>query len=359
MTVISNLEDAYFVASNSAEGFFSYYHEVFDHPRVKRVFAIKGGPGTGKSRFLREVAMRGEQAGCRCEYIYCSSDPDSLDGVILSCGEESIALMDATFPHVYEPSRPGVREEIINLGAFWDRAELVKRAETIETLNQTKAQAYERAYRYLAGIGRLCQNRDALVKPFVDFGGIATLAKRMMRDVREEGKSEIYPTLMRSIGMRGEVMLDTFLRQASKIYLIEDCRGIASYLMQELLSFAKQKGLRVRLSYDPVLTDRLDGMFLCESRLAFVVASPQSCVYPCKQIRMRRFLDTASMKGVRGEVNFCERMRRLMMEGATGALARVRELHFLVEKEYISSMQFSEKENFTKIFCEGLFGLQN
>lgn len=359
MTVRSSREDAYFAASNSASGFWSYYTDVFDHARVRRLFAIKGGPGTGKSRFLREVAEHGERAGYRCEYIYCSSDPDSLDGVILTRGEDGIALIDATAPHVYEPSRPGVREEIINLGAFWEREVLAQNADRIAEINLQKSQAYQRAYRYLAGVGRMIENRDALVKPFVDTEGIDAFASRLLRDVKSEGKNEIYPALMRSVGMRGEVMLDTFLRQASKIYLVDDCRGISRYLMQQLLALAKQKGLRVRVSYDPILPDRIDGMFLCESRIAVVVASAEDCVYPCKHIRMRRFLDTAAMRGVRGEVNFCERMRRLMLEGAIEALARVREWHFSVEEQYISAMRFSEKENFTKIFCKGLFGLQN
>lgn len=125
MTIRSNGEDAYFAASNSAGGFYSDYSAVFDRARIRRLFAVKGGPGTGKSRFLREVALCGERVGYRCEYIYCSSDPDSLDGIILSRGEDGIALLDATAPHVYEPSRPGFREEIVNLGAFWDAGRLV------------------------------------------------------------------------------------------------------------------------------------------------------------------------------------------------------------------------------------------
>ena len=48
-------EDCCFAASNSAHGFHSYYAEFFDDAEVDRVFVIKGGPGTGKSRFMRET----------------------------------------------------------------------------------------------------------------------------------------------------------------------------------------------------------------------------------------------------------------------------------------------------------------
>ena len=86
MIIKSTGEDAYFAASNSAKGFFSYYKECFDTPRIRHLYAIKGGPGTGKSRFMREVAECGEGAGWQCEYIYCSSDPDSLDGLFVAIG---------------------------------------------------------------------------------------------------------------------------------------------------------------------------------------------------------------------------------------------------------------------------------
>ncbi|MBR3894080.1 MAG: hypothetical protein IKJ35_02920 [Clostridia bacterium] len=359
MTIRSNGEDAYFAASNSAGGFYSDYSAVFDRARIRRLFAVKGGPGTGKSRFLREVALCGERVGYRCEYIYCSSDPDSLDGIILSRGEDGIALLDATAPHVYEPSRPGFREEIVNLGAFWDAGRLVQRSTEIERLQRDKSQAYERAYRYLAAVGVLCENRDALVKPYVDTDAVEALAKRLMRDVKSDGGSEIYPALIRSVGMRGEVGFDTYFRRAEKLFLIEDCRGIAQYLTRTLLGIAKEKGLRILLSHDPILPDRIDGIFLCERRIAFVIASDEECAYPCKRIRMRKFLDTAAMRGVRGESNFCERMRRLMIEGAKEALACVREHHFALEEIYSAAMRFSEKEDFTKIFCERLFDLQN
>ena len=126
-------EDAYFAASNSEKGFFSYYRECLDAAHIQRVFAIKGGPGTGKSHFMRTVADRGRACGWHVEYVYCSSDADSLDGIILSKGDTAIALLDATAPHVYEPSRPGVREELIDLGAFWDRSQLLERVERIES----------------------------------------------------------------------------------------------------------------------------------------------------------------------------------------------------------------------------------
>ena len=84
--MIKTGEDAYFAASNSEAGFHSYYSECFEASHIGRIYAVKGGPGTGKSRFLRDVAEYATAKGSRCEYIYCSSDAASLDGVILQDG---------------------------------------------------------------------------------------------------------------------------------------------------------------------------------------------------------------------------------------------------------------------------------
>ena len=118
-------EDAFFVASNSANGFCSYYEECFGDAKISRVYVIKGGPGTGKSRFMRDVSDYAVTRGWERHMIYCSSDADSLDGVILKRGTVSIAMLDGTAPHVYEPKFPGVREELINLGAFWNTERLL------------------------------------------------------------------------------------------------------------------------------------------------------------------------------------------------------------------------------------------
>ena len=144
MPLKSTGEDAYFIASNSSLGFCSYYEQCFQDGRITHLYVIKGGPGTGKSRFMREVADFAKGKGWSDERIYCSSDADSLDGVILTRGEDCIALLDGTAPHAYEPRYPGLREDIINLGDFWNSELLVSHESEIIKWNADKKKAYQR-----------------------------------------------------------------------------------------------------------------------------------------------------------------------------------------------------------------------
>ncbi len=352
-------EDAYFAACNSAEGFFSFYPQCFDAARIQHVYAVKGGPGTGKSRFLRDVAQYGERMGWQSEYIYCSSDPDSLDGVILAGESGCIALMDATAPHVYEPSHPGVREDIVNLGEFWDIDLLAEHTGEIAELNTKKSEAYRQAYRFLSCLGELTHTRDELVAPFVRRDAVTRFAERLTQELPRGNGYRVQPALIGSVGMQGVISFDTYFAKASDIFLIEDCRGSAQYLMAALGEIAVKKNLSVRVSHDPILPEKLDGIFFCDTRTAFVVANERECDAPHHRVSMRRFVQTSHMKRVRGLLNYTERMRRAMLDGATECLGRVKELHFCVEQIYMSAMNFEAKEKFTKKFCERLFPLQN
>lgn len=355
MVIRSSGEDAYFAASNSAKGFFSYYPACFDSARVKRLYAVKGGPGTGKSRFLREVARSGEGNGWLCEYIYCSSDADSLDGIILTKGENCIALLDATAPHVYEPTRPGVREELINLGVFWDGELLASRAEEVEKLTAQKSAAYRRAYRYLCGVGEMSETADELVSPYIRREAIAAFAQKLLGEVEAEQSFSMTPALIRSVGMRGMVGFDTYFAQAKKIVLLSDCHGSASVLMEALGRIASQKKLAVRISHDPICPEKIDGLFFIKSGLSVAVCREEECNYPHKTVSMRRFVSTAKMNPIRDELNYAKRLRRALLDGAIEALEEVRSVHFLIEEIYSSAMNFTAKETFTEIFCRELF----
>src|SRR5690625_2724333 len=102
-----------YAGGNTARGFFSYY----DHVTVgdaTRLWVIKGGPGVGKSTFIRKVGEEMRGRGFDVEYFRCSSDNGSLDGVRIPALE--IALVDGTAPHVIEPQAPGAVDEILDLG---------------------------------------------------------------------------------------------------------------------------------------------------------------------------------------------------------------------------------------------------
>jgi len=140
-----------FPGGNTPKGFYSYYDHVLPQSEAVRIFCLKGGPGTGKSTMMKEIGSYFAAKGERIELMWCSSDPASVDGVVLR--ERGIAGVDGTSPHIVDPVNPGIKDEIIDLGRFWDQEELKKNGERIIECNRNIKQAFEMGYMYLECAG--------------------------------------------------------------------------------------------------------------------------------------------------------------------------------------------------------------
>lgn len=111
----------YFAGANSPQGFYSRYDQIAPFADTK-VFILKGGPGTGKSTFMKRIAEEVLARGHDVEYFHCSADNAAIDAVYIPAADA--ALMDGTSPHVVDPQFPGAVDEIINLGQYWDEPAL-------------------------------------------------------------------------------------------------------------------------------------------------------------------------------------------------------------------------------------------
>ena len=123
----------FFSGANSGSGFQNLFDEILDFNTAKDLMILKGGPGVGKNTFMRKIGRAMEEAGTAVEYICCSGDPDSLDGVVLP--ELHCAVVDGTSPHVLEPICPAAVDRIVDPGQFCD----IKSAGCGRTGNQTAA----------------------------------------------------------------------------------------------------------------------------------------------------------------------------------------------------------------------------
>ena len=152
----------YFLGANAPDGFYSLYPQLIDLERARAVYILKGGPGCGKSTLMRRVGERMEQAGLETEYILCSGDPDSLDGLVLP--QLGVAIVDGTAPHVVEAKYPAVVERYVNLGRSYDAAGLQDVREEIMGAMEGYPACYQRAYRCLGAAERLREDmRSALL----------------------------------------------------------------------------------------------------------------------------------------------------------------------------------------------------
>ena len=141
-----------FPGGNTPQGFYSYYNDILPQRKAEKIFCIKGGPGTGKSTLMKGVGRHFSEQGEDVDYLWCSSDPDSLDGVVLR--KRNVVLLDGTAPHIVDPKNPGAVDEILNLGAYWDEEGIRSRREEIIACNEKTAAMFQMVYGYLAAAGK-------------------------------------------------------------------------------------------------------------------------------------------------------------------------------------------------------------
>lgn len=167
----------YFLGANTAQGFYSLYDELAMQSGF--LWILKGGPGCGKSSFMRRVGMAAEAAGHEVEYILCSGDPDSLDGVYIT--DLGVAYADGTAPHVLEPKYIGADSNYVNLGIHLDQNALKGKLSELESLQRAYRAKYAEAYAALAEAKALHDRLEAVYHPCVDFAGIDAVAERHIK----------------------------------------------------------------------------------------------------------------------------------------------------------------------------------
>ena len=99
---------------------------------------------------MKKIGNTASSVGFDTEAILCSSDPSSLDGVIIKNGGKKVAVLDGTAPHIRDAELPGVTDSLIDLGKCWDEKTLALHKDEIISINQKKSGYYSDAYSYLS-----------------------------------------------------------------------------------------------------------------------------------------------------------------------------------------------------------------
>lgn len=344
------MKERYFVASNSADGFRSYYAGAFDHARLSRIYVIKGGSGTGKSYFMRQVAERAESLGMSVRYIYCSSDPTSLDGIVIH--DMATAFLDGTSPHVYEPKTIGAVESYIDLSAFLNTNMLSKSRRVIEEINDKKRAAFAHAYEYLGAYGVLTKNMEDMIAPAIRWEKLKSFAKRFADVAREESGLEEH-LLTRSVGMSGVFHYDTYFELSGIYYEINDYFESAHFLMSEIYSAIRASGADLRVSDHPIIRGRLDALCVSASGLTFEIGNGTRG--EGRVVNMKRFILPDRISSVRSDYRAADRVRSDILDLALGELQKVKKHHFVLEEIYGAAMDFEAKEEFSEEFCNKIF----
>lgn len=338
---------ALFAGANSGRGFVSFYGELFERDEIERIYILKGGPGTGKSSFMKRAAAFSEDRGYGVERYYCSSDPSSLDAVLI---DGRIVILDGTAPHVMEANVAGARDEIINLGAFWNADALADQRERITELSLGKKVSYERAYSYLGAYKNVKDINSRLIFGHFREDKAKRAVDRIFSDIKTGGGARTRVGLVNSLGMKGRYRYDTYESFADRVFAIDDHFDTAHLFLRLLATRAELTDTPIRISYDPLDTDRPDAIFFENDKTAFVISSEEADNF-YSRINMKRFLspiESGVKKEFRSNVRLCE----ALIGSASECLSRAGKYHFELEDIYVRCMDFEALEDFVGNFLQ-------
>lgn len=252
-----------FPGSNSAYGFFSHYDQIVGS-KANRIFIFKGGPGVGKSSFMKNIGKELALQGYDLEYHYCSSDNESLDALYIP--EKKIALMDGTFPHVIDPKYPGAVDEIINLGEYWEAAKIREQREKIIELQTEITWSFQQAYRLIA-TAKICRDAAESCLQAVDNAALLSLAEDLTGKILAGQKKA--PSLKKSRRLFASAItpggtvnyLETLVDDLSYVYILNGENTAAKRtIISKILDALTLRGFYVEIfscALDPKNIDHL------------------------------------------------------------------------------------------------------
>ncbi len=239
------MNQTYFLGANSRDGFASLYRH-FPGDDGAYLHILKGGPGTGKSGFMRRIGAAAEARGLEVHYVLCSGDPDSLDGVYLPA--RKLAWVDGTAPHSLEPRCFGADGEYLNLGRFCRTPLAAIDRERVCALNRQYQALYREVYRLLA-----------LERPAEAPVGARRTAEELLRGVSLGDERPCAPErrFLRAVSCKGELTLDGEIEKL--------CGRIEPVTAAELAALSldlQRRGLHAIRCPSPLDPARLEALLL-------------------------------------------------------------------------------------------------
>lgn len=339
------MEETYFLGANSRAGFASLYRHFAAAPG-DTLHVIKGGPGTGKSGFMRRIAAAARERGLAVETVLCSGDPDSLDGVYIPALQ--VGWVDGTAPHVLDPAHFGADGDYLDLGRFC-RLPLsgADRARVLDLTGAYKAR-YAAAYRYLAAAGALGELLRAEPAPEAEqklrrrFRGLIQRSAPRMTGGRETAR------FLTAISCRSRIALP-LPGWVRVVYRIDDGRGLAAAALRIAAEEAAARGLDRILCPSPLDPAVPEALLLPQAGLALLAGGTRRA----GEHGLRPAAPPAGEE--RQSRRRAERLQGETVAAAIDELGRAKALHDELEAVYRPYMDFPALTAFTEESIDRIF----
>ncbi|MFW5981647.1 MAG: PRK06851 family protein [Halanaerobiaceae bacterium] len=343
----------FFPGGNTPKGFYSYYKYL--PYEAEKIYIIKGGPGTGKSTFMKDIGNTLFKQGYDLEYHWCSSDNNSLDGIVIP--ELKIAFLDGTAPHTTDPKYPGVIDKIINLGDFRNDKALEKNKKDILKLTNEISLKFSQAYSYLGAAYKIYKHWKSYYQNCRDKSKYNDLLTKLSNNNLNHSSLDIGKErhlFASAITPAGSINhLESLCADIGERIIIKGSPGTGkSDLIENYCREVAKYNYYILYLHCPLEPEKLDAAIIPELDTALIIGTPPH-YFEANNTKDRsiNLLETCKLdyiKEYNGEILDAEKLYEDMMKRVYYFLRNAKSLHDQLEGYYINSMDFTGINQFRK-----------
>ena len=327
-----------FVSSFTNLGFKTFIPDLV--VGIKKVFILKGAPGTGKSTFIRLVGEALSEQGYDIEYWVSSLDPVTPDGVYSP--QLDTAVINGSLRIPVDPQYPQVREIMINLGEYGEGIAAENYRAVTELLDCIKA-SEEKVVRLIQATTEAKQEIRRFNSSYLDMEAIQALSDDISGRIMDYQPVERH-YFARTITPDGMAdYIDDLSRDCQQRYIFKGCPGSGgSIVITQLINQARQKGYGLEYYHCGLEYDHLVMVILHSLQVALIetdqvdIESRQGD----KVVNMQKYLDIDSGDPIRLPSSEAGRRRETLLFQAQQELVKVQKQTRLVKKYYCEGMDF-------------------
>ncbi|HRY12526.1 MAG TPA: hypothetical protein P5309_03035 [Syntrophomonadaceae bacterium] len=327
-----------FVSSFTSLGFRTFIPDLVDG--IKKVFILKGAPGTGKSTFIRLVGETLSEQGYDIEYWVSSLDPVTPDGVYIP--QLDTAVVNGSLKIPVDPQYPQVREIMINLGEYCQGIAAESFRTVTELLDSIKA-SQEQAVHFIQASTEARQEIRHFNSIHLDTAAIQVLIDEISGRIMDYRPAErhYFARTLTPDGMADYI--DDLSRDCQQRYIFKGCPGSGgSIVIAQLISQAREKGYWLEYYHCGLEYDQLVMVIIRSLQVALIetdqvdIESRQGD----KVIDMQKYLHIDSSDPFCFKCSETSRLGESLLLQAQQELGNVKKQTRLVKKYYCEAMDF-------------------
>ncbi len=264
-----------------------------------------------------------------------------------------------TAPHVFDPKNPGVVDEIVHLGDYWDETRLLPYKKEVIAANKRVARHFATAYSSLRIAKAAREEEKSYRSEAIKLNQLNQLAGELTRQIFGDnipwgnGVPDERHLFASALTPAGIVHYLSTVLEGERLFVLKGEPGTGKEsVLQDLAEFAHRSGCKSEVYHCAFDPDQIDLVVLPEQKTAVLNLFPELDFAPAslpglnfyREYDFDSCLDVEHLNPFRQELEETRKIFVGALERALFYIKKAKEVHDEMEQFYIKAMDFAGVE---------------